>query len=250
MVAYREGILRQQLVLFQQYLDELVESDSIVRVIDAYVDSLDMHGLGFRMNENDTGAPAYRPQLKLKIYVYGYLNGIRSSRRLERECRRNVELMWLTEGLAPDFKTIADFRKNNGSAIKAVFKQFLSMCRRLGLLEFDIVAVDGTKMRGQNSLNEIYRRDTIEAVETEVQQRVEAYLKGLDELDEQERIHGMKEDPEKIEELTRRLEEQQKRAERGAGIRSLFADESQVNTVFATDEDARLQSDKGKIRPG
>lgn len=250
MVAYREGIPRQQLVLFQQYLDELVESDSIVRVIDAYVDSLDMQGLGFRMNENDTGAPAYRPQLKLRIYVYGYLNGIRSSRRLERECKRNVELMWLTEGLAPDFKTIADFRKDNGSAIKAVFKQFLSMCRRLDLLEFNIVAVDGTKMRGQNSLNEIYRRDTIEAVETEVQQRVDAYLKELDELDEQEGIHGIRENAEKIEELTARLGKQQKRAEKVAGIRSLFADEPELETVFATDEDARLQSDKGKIRPG
>ena len=250
MVAYREGIPRQQFVLYQHYLDELVESDSIVRVIDAYVDSLDMQGLGFRMNENETGAPAYRPQLKLKIYAYGYLNGIRSSRRLERECKRNVELIWLTEGLAPDFKTIADFRKDNSLALKGVFKQFLSMCRRLELLQFHIVAIDGTKMRGQNSRNEIYRRDTIEEVETEVQRRVDAYLKELDELDEHEGTHRIRENPEKIEELRRRLEKQQKRAEKVTAIRSLFTDDPQLNTVFGTDEEARLQSDKGKIRPG
>jgi len=249
-VEYRQGIPRQQLVLYQQCIDELVKANSIVRVIDAYVDALDMSSLGFQMNEQDTGAPAYAPQLKLKIYVYGYLNGVRSSRRLERECRRNVELLWLTQGLAPDFKTIADFRKDNADALKAMFKAFLLMCARLQLLGFETVAIDGTKMRAQNSMNEIYRRETIEQVAEEVQQRVDAYLKELDELDERERTQGVKENPEKIKQLTARLAREQHRLDKTEQIRSLFAEKAELNTVYATDDDARLQSDKGKKRPG
>ena len=155
MVEYRQGIPRQQLILYQQCIDELIDSNSVVRVIDAYIDTVDMDSLGFRINEQDTGARAYAPQLKLKIYVYGYLNGVRSSRRLERECRRNVELLWLTQGLAPDFKTIADFRKDNADGLKATFKAFLLMCARLQLLGFESVAIDGSKMRAQNSMNEM-----------------------------------------------------------------------------------------------
>ena len=188
--------------------------------------------------------------MKLKIYVYGYLNGVRSSRRLERECRRNVELLWLTQGLAPDFKTIADFRKDNADALKARFKAFLLMCARLQLLGFECVAIDGTKMRAQNSVNETYRRESIERVAEQVQQRVEVYLKELDELDEGERTQGIKENAEKIKQLTARLAKQQRRLEKIEKIRSLFAEKAELNTVFGTDEDARLQSDKGKKRPG
>ncbi len=121
MVEYRQGIPRGQLVLYQSYLDEVVEKESIVRIIDTYIESLDMHKLGFHMNENNIGAPAYSPQVKLKIYVYGYLNRIRSTRRLEQECKRNIELIWLTEGLTPDFKTIADFRRDNKQSLKESF---------------------------------------------------------------------------------------------------------------------------------
>ena len=250
MVAYRQGIPRQQYVLYQQYLDEVVGKDSIVRVIDAYIDSIDMHKLGFRMNENNTRAPAYQPQLKLKIYLYGYLNKIRSSRSLEMECNRNLELMWLTCGLAPDFKTIADFRRDNSTALKGVFREFLRICRRLDLLEFTNVAIDGTKMRGQNSLNEIYHRDTINEVEAEIQKRIDEYLSELDKLDECERANGISENPQQIEQLTKRLEKQQKRANKVATIKSIFEADGELNTVFATDEDARLQSDKGKVRAG
>jgi len=250
MVDYRQGIPRNQLILYAQYLDELVEEDNIVRIIDAYIDMLDMYELGFQMNENATGAPAYRPQLKLKIYIYGYLNGIRSSRRLERECVRNVELKWLTEGLAPDFKTIADFRKDNRKAMKAVFKDFLSMCHRLELVQFHTVAIDGTKLRGQNSGNEIYRRDGIEQVEKEIQERIESYLKELDELDKRERSSGVSENPERIEQLAKRLKKQQKRQDNVAAIKQLFEEDLDLKTYFATDEESRLQSDKGKIRAG
>jgi|TARA_Y100000310_G_scaffold328120_1_gene395698 transposase len=250
MVEYRRGIPREQLFLYTQCIDELVEEENIVRIIDAYIDMLDMSKLGFHMNENTTGAPAYRPQVKLKIYVYGYLNGIRSSRRLERECRRNVELIWLTEGLAPDFKTIADFRKDNRKAIKAVFQDLLSMCHRMELLSFHTAAIDGSKLRAQNSGNEIYRRDGIEQVEQEIQQKIDAYLQELEELDERERTSGVSENAEKIEKLAKRLRKQQKRHDKVAAIKTLFEEDAQLHTYFATDEESRLQSDKGKIRAG
>ena len=110
---YIEGIPREQIFLFNECMEEIIEKDNIVRFIDAYVESLDMEGLGFKMPKGNTGTPPYRPQLKLKIYIYGYFEKIRSSRRLEKECHRNKELIWLTNSLAPDFKTIADFRSLN-----------------------------------------------------------------------------------------------------------------------------------------
>ena len=250
MVDYKKGIPRTQLVLFQQRIDELVEDENIVRIIDAYVDSLDMRALGFQINENDTGAPAYRPQVKLKIYVYGYMNRMRSSRRLERECKRNVEMMWLTEGLAPDFKTIADFRKDNREALKEVFKAFLKMCHRLQLLSFATVAVDGTKMRAQNSLNEIYRREQIEKVEQDIQTRIDGYLRELDEVDERESADGVSENRERVEEITKRLKKQQRRKDKVEAIRRLFDEDEELQSHFATDEESRLQSDKGKVRAG
>ncbi len=250
MVEYRQGNPREQMVLYPQFIDELVGDEDIVRIIDAYVDALNMHELEFRMNENVTGAPAYQPQLKLKIYVYGYLNGIRSSRRLERECGRNVELIWLTQGLAPDFKTIADFRRDNREALKAAFKEFVKMCSRLELVDLNTVAIDGTKMRGQNSGNEIYRKDQIEKTEQEIQEKIDGYLKALDELDEQEQTNGISENHEKIQEFLKRLKKQQHRKDKVAGIKKLFADDPELKTYFATDEDTRLQSDKEKIRAG
>jgi len=155
MVEYRQGIPGQQLILYQQCIDELIDSNSVVRVVDACIDTVDMDSLGLRINEQDTGARAYAPQLKLKIYVYGYLNGVCSSRRLERECRRTVELLWLTQGLAPDFKTIADFRKDNADGLKATFKAFLLMCARLQLLGFESVVAEVTNQ--QNDKQQLTR---------------------------------------------------------------------------------------------
>jgi len=249
-VRYREGISRDQMVLYQETLDELVDPESMVRIIDAYVDALDMGGMGFQVNACTMGAPAYRPQLKLKIYLYGYLNKIRSSRGLEKESKRNIELIWLTEGLSPDFKTIADFRKDNSSALKKLFEQFLHMCGRKRLIEFQTVAIDGTKLRGQNSLNEIYRRETIAEVEEEIRRRVDAYLAELDELDEREKKSGFRENAEQIKKVTKRLRKQEKRAEKVSAFRKIFDEDPEVDRIFGTDKDARLQSDKGKVRSG
>lgn len=250
MVNYIEGIPRHQIHLFDECLDDMIGKNNIVRFIDAYVESLDLEKLGFKMPAMATGAPPYCPGLKLKIYIYGYLERIRSSRRLEKECNRNTELIWLTEDLAPDFKTIADFRKDNLTALKNLFREFLKLCHKLKLLSFKTVAIDGTKMRGQNGLNEIYRREQMEKIEKEIQDRINNYLKELDELDAIEQESGISVNEENIENITERLNKQMKRKDKIAFINQIFEDNPDLKIYYATDEDCRLQSDKGKIRPG
>ena len=130
MSGFIKGEDRFQATLFPERLDDYVAEDSAVRVIDVFLDDLDLSGLGFKTQPNDTGRPAYHPSTMLKLFVYGYLNRVQSSRRLEIEAQRNVELMWLTGRLAPDFKTIADFRKDNGEAIRLVCREFVMLCRK------------------------------------------------------------------------------------------------------------------------
>src|SRR5271156_6476265 len=146
MKRFVEGEDRRQGVLLPEYLDDYVSEENPVRVIDVFVDELDLGALGFAgVVPEATGRPGYHPRVMLKIYVYGYINQIASSRRLERESQRNVEMMWLTQRLAPDFKTIADFRKDNGPAIRATCREFIALCRRLDLLAQAVVAIDGSK---------------------------------------------------------------------------------------------------------
>src|SRR5271154_5140085 len=152
MKRFIEGEDRTQVTLFPESLDDYVVEDNPVRVIDVFINELDLTGLGFEgAAPADTGRPAYHPAVLLKIYVYGYLNRLQSSRRLERETQRNVELMWLTGRLAPDFKTIADFRKDNGRAIRNVCREFIVLCRRLNLFSEAIVAIDGSKFKAVNN---------------------------------------------------------------------------------------------------
>ena len=143
MKRFVEGEDRAQVTLLPECLDDFVVADNPVRVIDVFIDELDLTGLGFEgVAPADTGRPSYHPSVLLKIYVYGYLNRLQSSRRLERETQRNVELMWLIGRLAPDFKTIADFRKDSGEAIRRVCRQFVELSRRLGLLDDAMVAIE------------------------------------------------------------------------------------------------------------
>jgi transposase len=149
MKRFIEGEERSQVTLLPECLDDFIAEDNPVRVVDAFVEELDLHDLGFHGTQPaDTGRPAYHPAVLLKIYICGYLNRIHSSRRLERECQRNVELMWLTGRLAPDFKTIADFRHDNGAGVRNVFRRFVSICRQLKLLSQGVVAVDGSLVLG------------------------------------------------------------------------------------------------------
>ncbi len=148
MGRYIDGQDRTQSVLFPERLDDWIDEGNPVRAVDVFVDALDLAHLGFeRALPADTGRPAYHPATLLKIYIYGYLNRVQSSRRLEREAQRNVELVWLTGRLMPDFKTIADFRKDNGEAIRTACREFVLLCRGLGLFEEATVAIDGSKFK-------------------------------------------------------------------------------------------------------
>src|SRR5436305_14446214 len=148
MKRFIEGENRSQATLLPEYLDDYIAEDNPVRAVDAFVDELDLKALGFQgADPAVTGRPSYHPSVLLKLYIYGYLNRILSSRRLEREAQRNVELMWLTGRLAPDFKTIADFRHDNGSGIRNVCRRFIELCRELKLFSQAVVAVDGSKLK-------------------------------------------------------------------------------------------------------
>ena len=161
MSGFIEGEDRNQATLFPERIDDYIPEDSSVRVIDVFVDELDLSGLGFKTMAEATGRPGYHPAVMLKLYIYGYLNRIQSSRRLEREAGRNVELMWLLGRLAPDFKTIADFRKNNGEAIRLVCGEFVMLCRKLNLFSEAFVAIDGSKFREVNNHNRNFSKDNI-----------------------------------------------------------------------------------------
>jgi transposase len=184
MKRFVEGEDRSQSTLFPERLDDYIEGDNPVRVIDAFVDELDLGKLGFeRVSPQATGRPGYHPATLLKLYVYGYLNQIQSSRRLERETHRNVELMWLTNRLMPDFKTIADFRKDNGKAIRQVCREFIELCRRLELFTQAVVAIDGSKFKAVNSKDRNDTRASMKRRIARVEQHLERYLSLLDEAD-------------------------------------------------------------------
>ena len=184
MKRFVQGEDRSQSTLFPESLDEYIDDDSPVRAIDAFVDELDLGALGFDGAEPETtGRPAYHPSTLLKIYIYGYLNRIQSSRRLERETQRNVELMWLTGRLMPDFKTIADFRKDNGDAIRQVCARFIELCRGLELFTGTTVAIDGSKFKAVNARDRNFTQNKIKARLEHLEAAVKNYLDDLDRAD-------------------------------------------------------------------
>src|SRR5690349_3040322 len=162
MKRFIEGEDRNQATLLPEYLDDYIAEDNPVRAVDAFVEELDLKTLGFEGAEPAiTGRPSYHPALLLKLYIYGYLNRIASSRRLERECQRNVEAMWLTGRLAPDFKTIADFRRLNGPAICAACAQFIVICRSIGLFTRPLAVIDGSRFKGVNARDRNFTRSKV-----------------------------------------------------------------------------------------
>src|ERR1700720_1800928 len=187
MKRFIEGEDRTQVTLLPACLDDYVEAENPVRVVEIFVDGLDLDALGFvGVDPAATGRPAYHPSTLLKIYLYGYLNRIQSSRRLEREAQRNVELMWLTGRLAPDFKTIADFRKDNGAAIRAVCAQFVGLCRRLKLFTHAVVAIDGSKFKAVNNRDKNYTVAKVSGRMEQVEASIARYLRALDRADREE----------------------------------------------------------------
>jgi transposase len=187
MKRFVEGEDRRQGVLLPEYLDDYVSEENPVRVIDVFVGELDLGALGFEgVVPEATGRPAYHPGALLKIYVYGYINQIASSRRLERETQRNVEMMWLTGRLTPDFKTIADFRKDNGPAIRATCRQFIALCRRLDLFAHAVAAIDGSKFKAVNTRDKNFTRATIQRRMEQVEASIERYMSALETADRHE----------------------------------------------------------------
>src|SRR5438067_4459291 len=186
MKGFVQGADRQQTTLLPEYLDDWVEESNPVRAVDVFVEALDLADLGFDgVQPLATSRPAYHPSTLLKLYIYGYLNRVQSSRRLEREAGRNLEVMWLTGRLAPDHKTIADFRKDNGSAIKKVCAQFVELCRKMGLLTKASVAIDGSKFKAVNSRDNNFTQGKIQRRQKQIEESVARYMSQLDTADRQ-----------------------------------------------------------------
>ena len=186
MSGFIEGADRTQATLFPECLDDYVAEDSAVRVVDVFVDELDLSGLGFRTMPSDTGRPAYHPGTMLKLYIYGYLNRVQSSRRLEREAQRNVELMWLTGRLTPDFKTIANFRRDNGEAIRLVCREFVILCRKLNLFQDAFVAIDGSKFKAVNNRDRNFTKAKLKRRLEQIDESIARYLSEIASADRQE----------------------------------------------------------------
>ncbi len=187
MAGFIDGVERGQLSLLPGSLDDWVDQDNPVRVINAFVEALDLKASGIETAAATyIGRPGYHPSIHLKLFIYGYLNRVQSSRRLEREAQRNLEVMWLLGRLAPDFKTIADFRKDNGAAIKKVCAQFVELCRKMGLLAKANVAIDGSKFKAVNNRDKNYTINKIERRRTQLEQSVARYMDQLENVDRQE----------------------------------------------------------------
>jgi transposase len=236
MSGFIEGENRYQSTLFPESVDEYIEEDSVVRVIDVFIDRLDISGLGFKAEAAETGRPGYHPRTMLKIYVYGYLNRVHSSRRLERESRRNVELMWLTSRLAPDFKTIADFRKDNGEAIRLVCREFVMLCRKLNLIG-DTLAIDGSKFKAVNNRDKNFTRAKMKRRLAEVEASIERYLDQLDQADRSAPPKDTRPLKDKIAALTEEMDRLKK-----FEVRMLEAPDQQLSL---TDPDARSMKSRG-----
>jgi transposase len=200
MKRFIEGEDRNQATLLPEYLDDYIAEDNPVRAVDAFVEALDLKALEFEgADPAVTGRPAYHPTVLLKIYIYGYLNRIPSSRRLEREAQRNVELMWLTGRLAPDFKTIADFRRDNGTGIRNVCRRFVQLCQELKLFSQAIVAIDSSKFKAVNSRDRNFTPGKVDKRQQQIEQSIERYLAALETADRTQ--------PAEVEAKTERLRE-------------------------------------------
>jgi transposase len=186
MKRFVQGECRGQASLMPALLDDYISEDNPVRIVDLFVDQLDLRELGFSgVDPEATGRPGYHPSTLLKLYIYGYLNRIQSSRRLERETQRNLELMWLLGRLCPDFKTIADFRRDNGHGIRNVCRQFIVLCRQLNLFSQAVVAIDGSKFKAVNAHDRNFTRGKLEKRMQEIDNCIARYLTALDTADRQ-----------------------------------------------------------------
>ena len=243
MGRFVEGSDRSQTTLFPECLDDWIDEDNTVRVIDAFVDSIDLGELGFDgVVPEATGRPAYHPAVLLKLYIYGYLNRVQSSRRLEREAGRNVEVMWLTARLVPDHKTIADFRKDNGRAIRKVCTRFIGLCREMGLLASASVALDGSKFKAVNNRDRNFTRAKMARRRAQIEASVARYLQQLDTADRQEPSEALATKTTRLRAKIAKLGDEMRRLA-GLEARMLATPDQQISL---TDPDARSMATSGR----
>ena len=243
MGRFVEGTDRRQSTLFPECLDDWIEEDNPVRVIDAFVDRLDLGALGFEgVEPAETGRPAYHPSTLLKLYIYGYLNRLQSSRRLEREAGRNVEVMWLLGRLVPDHKTVADFRKDSGHAIRRVCARFVELCREMGLLATSGVAIDGSKFKAVNNRDRNFTRAKVERRRAQLEESVARYLSQLDTADRQEPSEALTTKTTRLKEKLAKLTEAMRRLD-GLEARMLAQPDQQISL---TDPDSRSMATSGR----
>ena len=243
MKRFVAGADRAQSILLPESLDDFIAESNPVRVIDAFVDALNLAELGFEgVEPAATGRPSYHPSVHLKLYIYGYLNRVQSSRRLEREAGRNVEVMWLLGRLVPDHKTIADFRKDNGAAIRKVCARFVELCREMGLLRKPSVAIDGSKFKAVNNRDKNFTRAKVERRRAQLEESVARYLSQLDTADRQEPSEALVMKTERLKEKLAKLESEMRRL---AAIeqRMLASPDQQLSL---TDPDSRSMATSGR----
>ena len=243
MRRFVEGVDRGQRTLFPECLEDWIDEGNPVRAIDAFVEKLDLSGLGFDgVAPEATGRPSYHPSGLLKLYIYGYLNRVQSSRRLEREAGRNVEVMWLTCRLIPDHKTIADFRKDSGPAIKQVCVQFIELCRQMGLLATASIAIDGSKFKAVNTRDKNFTRGKVERRRAQLEKSVARYLAQLDTADLQEPSEELAVKTAHLKEKLVKLESEMQRL--AAMEKVMLASPDQQ--ISLTDPDSRSMATSGR----
>jgi transposase len=243
MKRFIEGTDRSQSTLFPEYLEDWIGEDNPVRVIDVFVNELDLGELGFvGVDPEITGRPSYHPSVLLKLYIYGYLNRVQSSRRLEREALRNVEVMWLLSRLAPDHKTIADFRKDNGRALRQVCARFVALCRTMGLLTEASVVIDGSKFKAVNNRDKNFTRAKMERRMVQIEESVARYLQQLDTADRQEPSEALKTKTSRLKDKIEKLKEEMRRL---VGLQAVMLATSDQQ-ISLTDPDARSMATSGR----
>lgn len=242
-MEFINGECREQIILFPESLEEYIEENDAVRIIDAYISSLDLENLGFnRWQPKDTGRPSYDPKDLLKLYVYGYMNRVRSSRRLETESKRNIEAIWLLRKLTPDHKTICEFRKNNPKALKNVFRNFVELCVRLELYGKELVAIDGSKFKAVNSKDRNFTKNKLKERLERIDKKIDQYLKELDANDLEESAAEKEKSTEEIQKIIKDLKERKMRYQ-GYSDELEEAGETQKSL---TDPESRLMHTNGK----
>jgi len=243
MSGYIEGVDREQVTLFPERLEDWVGEDNPVRVVDAFVDALDLSDAGFdRTAPAQTGRPGYHPSVLLKLFIYGYMNRVASSRRLEREAGRNVEVMWLTGRLVPDHKTIADFRKDNGPAIRQACARFVELCRQIGVLAAGTVAIDGSKMKAVNHRDRNFTTGKVKLRIEHLEQSAARYLEEMERADRQEQSEATLR---KVDRLKEKLARVRQEVQRLHGIARRLK-ETPDGQISLTDPDARSMATYGK----